>query len=309
MATIINKLLVGYDFLFDELADPRTKNWFLIAKPFQCIFILAVYLMFVLKWGPRFMKNRPSYNIDTIMILYNAIQVICCGYIFVAGIIAAWGWKYKLFCEPIDYSNSKSALEIASITYYYFLLKILDLMDTVFFVLRKKYNQISFLHIYHHTGMVILIWGATTYLPGGHGTLVGIINSFVHTVMYSYYLISVAMPKTKELLWIKKHVTQIQILQFFLCVVHMGSIAFMPDCEYPRWTAAIFLPQNLFILILFMDFYIKTYIKKPKTTTPVTKLEEESRESDVGCNNLEGKENNGCIQRIIKSEKIESKLV
>ncbi|XP_047527338.1 elongation of very long chain fatty acids protein 1-like [Vanessa atalanta] len=309
MTTIINKLLVVYDILFDEIVDPRTKNWFLIGKPFQCIFILAVYLMFVLKWGPRFMKNRPSYNIDTIMIIYNAIQVICCAYIFIAGIIEAWGWKYKLFCEPVDYSNSKSALEVASITYYYFLLKILDLMDTVFFVLRKKYNQISFLHIYHHAGMVILIWGAVTYVPGGHGTLVGVINSFVHTVMYSYYLISVAMPKTKELLWIKKHVTQIQILQFFLCVVHMGSIAFMPNCEYPRWTAAVFLPQNLFILILFMDFYIKTYIKKPKTTIPVTKLEEESRESDVGCNNLKGKENHGSVQRIIKSEKIESKLI
>ncbi|XP_046960923.1 elongation of very long chain fatty acids protein-like [Vanessa cardui] len=308
MATLIKKILVGYDFLFDEIADPRTKHWFLVAKPYQCLCILAVYLMFVFKWGPRFMNNRPSYNLDKIMIIYNAIQVICCAYVFVMAITEAWS-SYKLFCEPVDYSNAKPAIAIATLSYYYYLLKILDLMDTIFFVLRKKYNQVSFLHIYHHTGMVMLIWGAVTYFPGGHGTMVGVINSFVHTVMYSYYLISVALPKTKELLWIKKHVTQIQILQFFLCVVHMGSIAFMPNCEYPRWTVAVFLPQNLFILILFVDFYIKTYIKKPKTSVPAKKIDDASSGSDVSFNHLEAKENQESVQRIIKSDKIESKLV
>ena len=52
-------------------------------------------------------------------------------------------------------------------------------------------------------------------------------------------------------------------VQFILYVVHMGAITFMPDCEYPRWTVAVFLPQNLFILILFLDFYLKNYVTKP----------------------------------------------
>lgn len=45
----------------------------------------------------------------------------------------------------------------------------------------------------------------------------------------------------------------------------MSFLVFKPNCEYPRWVAAVFLPQNLFMLILFLDFYIKTYIKKPQT--------------------------------------------
>ncbi|XP_050342677.1 elongation of very long chain fatty acids protein 7-like [Nymphalis io] len=310
MATVIKKLGVFYDFVFNKLADPRTKIWFLVAKPYQCIIVLTIYLMFVFKWGPRFMKNRPAYNIDTIMIIYNVIQVISCAYIFLVGLIEIWIPNYKLFCEPVDFSDSKTAIDIATLSYYYYLTKYLDLMDTIFFVLRKKYNQISFLHIYHHTGMVMLIWGAVTYMPGGHGTSVGLINSFVHAVMYSYYLITVAAPKVKKSLWIKKLVTQIQILQFLLYVVHIGSIAFMPNCEYPRWTVAIFLPQNLFILVLFMDFYIKTYIKKTKTTVPVKKLEEESRESEVGYNNnFKAKENHEIFQRIIKTDEMESKVV
>jgi hypothetical protein len=42
----------------------------------------------------------------------------------------------------------------------------------------------------------------------------------------------------------------------------MGAIVFKSDCDYPRWSAAVFLPQNLFMLILFLDFYYRSYIKK-----------------------------------------------
>lgn len=57
--------------------------------------------------------------------------------------------------------------------YIYFLAKISELLDTVFFVLRKKERQISFLHMYHHTVMPMISWGATKYYPGGHGTFIG----------------------------------------------------------------------------------------------------------------------------------------
>jgi membrane protease subunit (stomatin/prohibitin family) len=36
----------------------------------------------------------------------------------------------------------------------------------VFFVLRNKLSQASYLHIYHHTGMVLLSWGGVKWLPG-----------------------------------------------------------------------------------------------------------------------------------------------
>jgi len=55
----------------------------------------------------------------------------------------------------------------------YFLLKILDLTDTIFFVLRKKQNQVTFLHIYHHIGIILGSWIAVKYLAGGHGTFLG----------------------------------------------------------------------------------------------------------------------------------------
>lgn len=55
----------------------------------------------------------------------------------------------------------------------YFIMKVFDLLDTVFFVLRKKQSQISFLHVYHHAGMAFGTWVATKFLAGGHITFLG----------------------------------------------------------------------------------------------------------------------------------------
>lgn len=101
---------------------------------------------------------------------------------------------------------------VANGCHTYFLLKVVDLMDTVFFVLRKKDKQISFLHLYHHTGMVILTWNATKFYPGGHSVFTGFINSIIHVVMYSYYLVSAFQPQYKNNIWWKKYITQMQIV-------------------------------------------------------------------------------------------------
>ncbi|CAH0627410.1 unnamed protein product [Chrysodeixis includens] len=174
----------------------------------------------------------------------------------------------------------------------------------IFFVLRKKFNQVSFLHVYHHTGMVLLTWGSTTYMPGGHASLVGVINSVVHAFMYSYYLLTIVVPKIKQYMWIKKFVTQLQIVQFFLLVVHMSTIVFKTDCEYPRWVSALFLPQNLFMLVLFVDFYIKAYVKNPKlkrakanaevqnNNNNIEKVNNNETDKDYNQNNLEGRNGN-----------------
>lgn len=62
------------------------------------------------------------------------------------------------------------------------MLKIFDLLDTIFFILRKKENQITFLHVYHHAGMIIVTWVGTRYLPGGHGVFLGNENNKLEQV-------------------------------------------------------------------------------------------------------------------------------
>lgn len=68
--------------MFNFFSDPRTKPWFLVAKPYQVLIILSLYLMFVLKWGPKYMKGKPAFNLDKLLIAYNFLQVLTCIYIF-----------------------------------------------------------------------------------------------------------------------------------------------------------------------------------------------------------------------------------
>ena len=55
---------------------------------------------------------------------------------------------------------------MARAVWIYYMAKIIELLDTVFFVLRKKYSQVSFLHLYHHTLMPVCSFVGVKYLAG-----------------------------------------------------------------------------------------------------------------------------------------------
>lgn len=269
MSNIYNSSVVKfYDHVFTGLSDPRTNHWFLISSPVPGASILIGYLYFVLSWGPKHMEHRKPYRLKNVLVVYNFIQVLLSIWLFYEGLDAAWLKKYSWKCEPVDFSNSPEALRIARGVYIYFLAKISELLDTVFFVLRKKESQITFLHMYHHTVMPMISWGATKYYPGGHGTFIGVINSFVHIIMYTYYLLAALLPQYQKYLWWKKYITTLQMGQFCLAFLHSCQLLFH-DCDYPKWSLIFILPNASFFYFLFSDFYNKTYIppKDSKSTS------------------------------------------
>lgn len=87
--------------------------------------------------------------------------------------------------------------------------------------------------------------------------------------MYTHYLL--ASMKINTNAW-KKYITQLQLIQFFLITLHYLQLAWVKDCGFPLWPAYVMVPQNLFMMILFGDFYYKTYVKK-QATTKITKTE------------------------------------
>lgn len=80
--------------------------------------------------------------------------------------------------------------------------------------------------------------------------------------MYIHYLLSSMKVNTSK--W-KKHITQLQLVQFFLIMLHYTQLAWVEDCGFPVWTAAVMVPQNFFMIVLFGEFYYDTYIKKKST--------------------------------------------
>lgn len=101
---------------------------------------------------------------------------------------------------------------MARAVWLYYIAKITELLDTVFFVLRKKQNQITGLHMYHHTLMPLAGFIGLKYFAGGHGTLLGVINSFIHVCMYAYYMLAAMGPEVQKYLWWKRYLTVMQIV-------------------------------------------------------------------------------------------------
>lgn len=82
----------------------------------------------------------------------------------------------------------------------------------IFFVLRKKESQVTFLHLYHHSLTPLETWICVKFIPGGHGTLGNLINNAVHVIMYLYYMVSAMGPEYQKYLWWKKHLTTVQLV-------------------------------------------------------------------------------------------------
>lgn len=79
-------------------------------------------------------------------------------------------------------------------------------------MLRKKNDHISTLHVIHHGIMPMSVWFGVKFTPGGHSTFFGFLNTFVHIIMYAYYLLAALGPQYQKYLWWKKYLTTIQMV-------------------------------------------------------------------------------------------------
>lgn len=209
------------------------------------------------------MESRKPFQLNSIMTFYNFVQVVLNTYFGLkAFYLLLWKHDFNYSCESLDFSTSEFAINVVDLNYAYFMLKICDLFDTLFIVLKKKENQLSFLHCYHHGGMVLATYMSSKWLPGGPPIMLGVVNTLVHMVMYSYYFLTAFKPELKKSLWWKKHITQIQLAQFMFLFVHFLRATLTKDCEYPQFFLIALLVQDIFFLALFSDFYRKVYMKK-----------------------------------------------
>ncbi|XP_033212716.1 elongation of very long chain fatty acids protein AAEL008004 [Belonocnema kinseyi] len=263
MANIIGLVVSNYNEILEKNKDPMVDSWLLMGSPAPVVLILAVYLLFVLKIGPRMMENRPAFELKNLMIAYNGFQVIFS--VYLASTVLNFNFFQYIFSNSCNKNGAQPDREMQTLlssgAWWYFFAKIIELLDTVFFVLRKKNNQVSFLHVYHHTITAFFSWCYLKLLPGEQGIVIGILNSIVHIVMYSYYLIAALGPEYRKYLWWKKYMTGIQLVQFGMMLSYLMFILAM-DCSMPKALTYFFATHVVIFMYLFADFYRKTYKKK-----------------------------------------------
>lgn len=91
--------------------------------------------------------------------------------------------------------------------------------------------------------------------------LIGLINSFVHVVMYMYYGLAALGPQMHTYLWWKHYLTSLQLLQFFIVTIHT-AVNLYADCDFPDSMNIIVLGYALSLIALFSNFYHQNYISK-----------------------------------------------
>lgn len=100
---------------------------------------------------------------------------------------------------------------------------------------------------------------------GGHAVVTGIMNAIVHVIMYGYYFVSASSPNVKNSLWWKKHITQIQIIQFILALIHnLWPLIVATDCTVSKIFCVFSVIQAVLMIYLFGSFYKKTYLDAKK---------------------------------------------
>lgn len=246
--------------LSNERADRRVDGWLLVDTLLTPTTIFLLYLLVV--WlGPLFMKDKRPFQLKWILVIYNLGMVGLSVYMFYEFVVTSLLSSYSYVCQPVDYSNSKLSLRMAKVCWIFYLSKILELLDTVFFILRKKNEQITFLHVYHHSTMVILFWIGTRYVAGGDTAFVGFTNCFVHIFMYAYYGLAAIGPHMQKYLWWKRYITRLQLAQFVVFVQHAVRNLYV-GCGYPAPFTSLLLGSSFSLFILFGNFYYKSFVKR-----------------------------------------------
>ncbi|XP_004933775.2 elongation of very long chain fatty acids protein 4 isoform X1 [Bombyx mori] len=251
---------MGYEVILEDLVNYQNGNrviqtWSLSETIFGLAIVLSVYLALVVKILPSFMKQREPYKLKSLLLFYNCFQVAFSAYLVF--IYSRYILSYGVITKRCPKGEDLQA--VIKEIYPYFIAKHLDLLDTVFFVLRKKDNQVTFLHLYHHNTMVTWTWLHLMYHPADHFVVVGMLNSFVHVLMYAYYGISSLGPKYAKFVWWKKHLTKVQLVQFVLVTSHLHYQQKLTPCPLPTFFHYFCVSLICSFFLLFMKFYVQSY--------------------------------------------------
>lgn len=208
------------------------------------------------------MKNRKPYDLKTTIRVYNVCMVLLnFGFMVFYFKNTYLVGNYNWFCTGIDFKPTEQSMAALSACWWYLHVRVAEFMDTIFFVLRKKTSQVSFLHVIHHC---IVVWvGSLGLTIGAEGQLITflMINCLIHVIIYTYYFLLSLGPAVTPYLWWKRYLTQLQIIQLAFLAIH-SVIPVLYDCNYPKVLCYIGLSQSILIFLMFCNFYIRAYSRK-----------------------------------------------
>lgn len=259
LATQVSDLFLG--FPYERL--PQSWGLQLFLRPEGMLAMLLFYLVSkpIFKAIHRVIDPKASWFITSIAIHNFALAVF-------SACVAINGWPiviqhlkshgvFQTYCDPDDTLWKDSGF--GSWTFIFYISKYYEFMDTWILVLKGK--PPSFLQIYHHTGIAFCMWiGVLSHSPWLK--YVTLLNSIIHTLMYTYFLIKTIDPKVE--IKAAKNLTMAQIGQFFTGIISSFPILIMGekcDSASSRFGLLCLQLYGYGLVALFMAFAKRKYKK------------------------------------------------
>lgn len=244
----------------------ETMPWFHSHTWEAPVFSLALYMGFLFWWAPKVEKvsafatravkwwNLFLWGMSVLM--FVGLAVPWTRTVFQTGLTTT-------FCDP---KNTFWEGDTMFWIWLFALSKFAELFDTWFLVYKMKFDlRKNFLHWYHHVTVLAYTWFAV-YNRVTVGFVFGMVNAFVHCVMYGYFFLAAIGRKP----WFGRYITQLQITQMF---VGMGAMIWWavlhaklgdeqcPSDAMKRNIASALIMYGSYAY-LFISFYRKKHAKK-----------------------------------------------
>ena len=262
---LFERLIPGASFVWDQDALPLAHPW--VWGPVSVVYLAVVLLLERHLGASKAEKYGASWFVN-LAVFHNYFLATLSLLMFVG---TCYEYGVLLYTEGFRAGNchAHGAAESGRLfwwSYIYFLSKYLELLDTVIIVLRRA--QLTFLHVYHHSLVLLMSYLWLQYQLRFH--FVGVIfNSFVHIFMYQFF----AACLTGRQLWWKKHLTGLQIVQFISSfVLALPYLYYDLSPNLPQITLGLHctgsqsflfsMPLNLSFLVLFWRLYQRSYVQK-----------------------------------------------
>ena len=242
---------------------------------------VSVFLYLTLS-GPVFFrlgKFVPKFFVKWITIVHNIILTIYSGWTFYNSLLLCITFYKKLqsgevyqgflqksdasllygvLCDPDDILWTKDHLGFW-VTHFY-ISKYYEFIDT--WIWQLKGITPIFLQTYHHAGIVILMYGFVVTRNSPGGTIVLVLNSFIHTLMYFYYTLSAMGIKSS----LKQMLTTAQLVQFIVGVGMTVPAYWIKGCTTLTQKVTLFFIHiyTIYLIKLFADFYKQEYLSEKK---------------------------------------------
>lgn len=248
-----------------SLINANVKGWPLMSSPKTVAYMSIAYLLLVKLLIVLVNRSNKGFNVKFLLFCYHLGLVVA--NLFIGVRIGLLKYKANDFelCTKIPSENSPHSIEINEIIWWFFVLRGVEFLDTIFLVLRKKTHKISLLHLYNHATMFPIWWFCTAFYANGATATVAFLHSVVHVLTHFYYAISILGPSFQKLIAWKKYLILMQILQFCGTITFFSLILYN-NCDGGSgskndWFVWCAIYYSLSHLALIYDFYTTAYYK------------------------------------------------